>query len=141
MGDYEVDRSMSLGEAILNDLYISLNNTFRGGAFGFIECELKGLTHVLLVRADAGDADRGALPYFLMICFGDRHIELRSKAVFQAANYHSLVFERLRVRDGDLEREQGDGNYRVPATFSVIKASMTSPTLRSLKFWIPMPHS
>ena len=125
----------------LNDFDVSLNDTFGGAAFRFIESELQCLSHILFVRTDCGDADRGALPHILMICFGDGHVELRSKAVFEAANNHSLVFERVRVRDGDLEGEQSDGNYRVTSTFSVTKASMMSPTLRSLKFWMPMPHS
>ena len=133
----------NLGESSLrlHNLNGSLYDTFGSAAFGFTERELKRLAHILLVRADSSDADCSALPHILVVCFSDSDVELRAKAIFEAADNHPFVFERLRVRDGDLEGEQGDGNYRVTSTFSVTKASMMSPTLRSLKFWIPMPHS
>jgi hypothetical protein len=126
---------------VLDDFNVSLHDTFGCAAFRFTECEFKRLAHIRLVRADSGNADRGPLPHVLVICFRDSDVEFGSKAIFQSADDHSFVFEGLRMRNGDVQREQGDGNYRVTSTFSVTKASMMSPTLRSLKFWTPMPHS
>jgi hypothetical protein len=122
-----------VGVERLNDFDIALNHAVGRNTFGFFECELQGLARVLFVGSDGGDADRGALPYVLVIGFGNGDIEFGAEPVLEAADDHALVFERLRMGDVDLEREQGDGDYRTPATFSVMKASMTSPSLRSLK--------
>ena len=125
----------------LHDLDVALHDAFGRAALGIFERQLQRLQGILFIGSDGRDADCSALPQLLMIRFGDGDIEFRAQAVSEAADDHSLVLERLGVRDVDVESQQGDRNYRVTSTFSVTKASMMSPTLMSLKFWIPIPHS
>ncbi len=85
---------------------------------------------------------------------GDGHIEMSAQPVFQTAYHLPLIFERLRMFNAQFECKKGDqrtvvgrwlsvaGQRRTTndrfyaiasaATFSVTKASITSPALMSL---------
>src|SRR5690349_4131568 len=97
-----------------------------------------------------------------MLEFRHGHVEIPPQAVLQAAQHMALVFQRLRIWDVQLEGEQADwhlrlrskaGRYLLPegalacpaASAALIlvtlKHSRTSPTLMSLKFATPAPHS
>lgn len=91
---------------------------------------------------DADNANRGPVPQFASVQFGDRNIEAPAQLVFQAAYHLTPVFQRLRSFNVQFEREKGNQAKRLrandvfyaiasAATFSVTKASITSPALMS----------
>src|SRR5437764_3898451 len=67
---------------------------------------LEGLPHGTIVRSDSHHADLRSLPQFLMFDLGYRYIEIGAKAILQSANYHAFVFERVRLRNVYIQREQ-----------------------------------
>ena len=55
------------------------------------------------------DPKAGALPEVLMLDLGDRHVEL-PETIFDAAQDHSLVLERLGARNVELDGQQTDNH-------------------------------
>src|SRR5690606_14455291 len=75
-----------------------------------------------------------------MLGFGHRDVE-GLEPVLQTPRDHPLVFQRLRFGQMQLDAQQRDHHYSVVSTRCTEKTSMTSPSLMSLKFARPMPHS
>src|SRR5260370_6010761 len=98
-----------------------------------------------------------------MVQLRHRNIEITPQLILQTAQDLALVLQRLRVRDVQLEGEQTDrhmalrgdslADYFLPADpplcpaasaaliLVTLKHSRTSPTLMSLTFATPAPHS
>src|SRR4030095_2705322 len=96
--------------------------------------------------------DRGALPEVgVLLQLADGDVVTRPEALLDGADHLTLVLEGARLGEVKVERENADGHdrrllparcYRLStATFSTMKNSMTSPSLRSLKFVMPIPPS
>src|SRR5206468_605846 len=104
-------------------------------------------------RRDPDDPERHPLPEILVVDFGDRNVVVPAQTVLQAAQDLPLLLERADGGQMDLDDAQGDVHVSRPgmrlarsqrsltAIFSILKASMTSPTFTSLKLARPMPHS
>jgi hypothetical protein len=96
----------------------------RGRAFYFFHQTVE----IIARGRDADNADRGAVPELGRIEFGDRNVEARAQAVFQAPDDLASIFNRLRGFDVKFEGEKSDGhevkvasgqwvaNHRPPAT-------------------------
>src|SRR5690348_18207143 len=75
------------------------------------------------IAGNRDHADSRSLPQFLMSKFGDGDIEMRTQAIFQAAQHLALVFQRLRVFNVNFERQETDRHFRTK------KAGMPPKTL------------
>jgi hypothetical protein len=63
-------------------------------------------------RRDCGDAQSGAVPDDTSVVqFGDGEIEAVAKFVFDGADYLATVFERLCVRNFQLDDQFGDRHF------------------------------
>src|SRR5579864_9025905 len=88
-----------------------------------------GLQRLLEVRGivrEGDDAHLSALPGFLVIEFGDGHVEARAEAVLQAAQNLAFVFKGMRVRDEDFQRQQTDRHERQLSSLLTESLVMTS---------------
>src|ERR1051325_7731105 len=95
---------------------------------------------------DERDRQPRALMHVVQRDFVRGAVEGVAEAVAERLHDRPLVFERLCVLDVDLEERDGNdhGGERyasAAASCSVLNASITSPTLISWNFSMPMPHS
>src|SRR5258705_10029593 len=129
---------------------------------------LQGLFHMMFFIRQRHHTDHRSLPGILEIQFRHRHIKMCPQAILQAAKHLPLILQRLRLRDMQLQCEKSTGMASHPqargslslmqrsylraaevpwaaasAADSLVtwKHSRMSPTLTSLKFAIPRPHS
>ena len=75
---------------------------------------LNRFLEMFAVTRNSDHAHARPLPNFLMIQFGDGHVEMRAQPVFQAAKHLPLVFEGLRIRDVNFQGEKADRHFRSP---------------------------
>src|SRR5437667_4227293 len=90
---------------------------------------------------DEGDREARALMDVLQADFRRGDLKTVAELVAQRLHHHALLFQRLRVLDVELEKGDRDDHANAGSSFSTLKASMTSPTLMSWNFSMPMPHS
>src|SRR5690348_10707760 len=64
------------------------------------------------IAGNGDHADSRSLPQFLMSKFGDGDIEMRTQAILQAAQHLARVFQRLRVCNVNLERQETNRHFR-----------------------------
>src|SRR5216110_3315508 len=100
---------------------------------------------VAAIGADHGSRQLRPLPEILMPRLGHRHVEAVVHPVLEALHDRPLVLERLARGQVQLPHHHAhnhdSGAVSERATSSMRYDSIRSPTLMSLKFSIPMPHS
>ena len=111
-----------------------------------------GSSHADARRGDPDDTQCRPLPEVLMLDLGDRDIVMLTKPILEAPEHLTLPLEgghsgKVKPDDtqADVDRRPIDlaahDQRLLAATLSIRNASMMSPTLTSLKFASPMPHS
>src|SRR5262245_10460121 len=97
------------------------------------------------VTRDTGQGERRALPDVVMVHLGDRDLEAAAQRVLESLERVALAFERSHVGqvqlDGADRHPRARHRYKVRATSSVVKASMTSLGCTPLMPSMPIPHS
>src|SRR6267378_6732310 len=97
------------------------------------------------VRAHHGGRQLGALPQIVMPRLGDGDVETVVQPILQALHDRAFVLQRLARRKMQLPHrhphDHDSAALRDRATSSMRYDSIRSPTLTSLKFSMPMPHS
>src|SRR5438034_4749134 len=122
------------------ELDLSPSNQARLHALDFVGHRGELAVGMRFFRAHRDDRKPGALPETVMFDLGHRHVELLEPSL-DAAEHHALLFERPAAGHVQLNREKPDHHQAVTATRSIANTSMMSPTLMSLNFSKPIPHS
>src|SRR5258708_640897 len=74
--------------------------------------QLQYLLGASMIGRHGDGGDRRSLPQILDLGFGDRHVELTAQTVFEALDGVALVFERVRVVQPQLERQDANARHR-----------------------------
>src|ERR1035438_5821180 len=64
-----------------------------------------------MVARNSHGRDQGPLPEILIIDLGHRHVELAAETIFQALDSVTLVFERMRLGELQLQGQDTDGRH------------------------------
>src|SRR5439155_15851566 len=104
--------SFSVGPTVesprLHNFDVCLNHALGRDSFGLIGRLLQYFLQEPLVGSHGDHAYLSSLPQVLMIDFRNGNVKLRAQPVLQAAYDHPLVFQGMRMRYVDIEREQRD---------------------------------
>ena len=73
-------------------------------SFGIFQDALERVLHEAGLIGQRHDSDSEALPEILMLDFGDGHVKFFAQAILQAAQYLTLILERMCFRKVNLER-------------------------------------
>jgi hypothetical protein len=93
---------------VLHNLDVALNHALRCDALGLQRGLPENFFKESFVRPNGYDADLRALPEILVIRFRNSHIEFGLEPVLDTANDHTLVLERLRVGNVNIECQESD---------------------------------
>ena len=77
----------------------------------FLFHRLQQLFGVTVIGRYGNGGQSGALPQILIIDFGHGDVEFAAQPVLQAAHYLPFVFQRERILEPQLERENTDGGH------------------------------
>lgn len=87
----------------------SCSNTYSEAVdfiFHFVELALE----VIATAVDGRDADGGAVPHGRFVEFGYGDVEAVTEFVFERTHDLAAILEGLRVFDGEVDGERGDGH-------------------------------